>query len=329
MNPLKSLLGLDLPPEGGRIVLRKREYVMRGSVLRRVATLDDVRQNMAEFYEAHWKMPGAYDSPASHKFQCDLFAEMFGDYDRMIKLRPGTRVLDVGCGSGASARAFFKESLSDICYVGVDMSDAIETLRDDFSARQLNVGLLQEEINDLPFDDGTFDIVFAAGVLHYTLDMHEAICNLSRVLKRDGLLIAWIYKEQKPIRKLTDDYLRSKISAMTPREAFDEVKPLTELGIALGKLNVAIDVPDIPLLGVTAGRYDLQRFFYYHIMKLFYQPDLPFQRHIVNNWNAYSPKHVQFLPEQAIRRYFDDFEPLHWNARGNGVAIIAAKGREG
>jgi hypothetical protein len=31
----------------------------------------------------------------------------------------------------------------------------------------------------------------------------------------------------------------------------------------------------------------LQRFFYYHIIELFYNFDLPFLRHVVNDWNAY------------------------------------------
>jgi hypothetical protein len=91
---------------------------------------------------------------------------------------------------------------------------------------------------------------------------------------------------------------------MSPEEGFEAVKPLTQLGIALGKIKEEIDIPeDIPWLGIKKGRYNLQRFFYYHIMKLFYNPSLPFQRHVVNNWNAYYPKHVLFLPAEQIRSF--------------------------
>ena len=62
-------------------------------------------------------------------------------------------------------------------------------------------------------------------------------------------------------------------------------------------------------------------------MKLFYNPELPFQRHVVNNWNAYYPKHVLFLPAAEIRSCFDaiGFKFEIWNEEGNGVSLIAVK----
>jgi len=63
--------------------------------------------------------------------------------------------------------------------------------------------------------------------------------------------------------------------------------PLTELGEALGKLKVEIDVPrDIPCLGIKKGRMELQRFFYWNICKLFYRPDfaLDEMHHINFDW---------------------------------------------
>jgi len=56
-------------------------------------------------------------------------------------------------------------------------------------------------------------------------------------------------------------------------------------------------------------------------------PGLPFTRHVVNNWNAYYPKHVLFLPAEEIKSFFTKagmrIEECH--EQGNGVSIIAVK----
>jgi len=329
-NPLEELLHVKLPPEGGEIVLRDVPHVMKGGILRQTKLVKAVQQDMANFYDVHWKLPGAYDNEASDAFQTDLFQVMFPGFEEIVKrhVGEGTKVVDVGCGSGVAGRSFFEGAFDRLDYIGVDMSAAIEQAQADFKRLGLNVGLLQAEANSLPFADGTFDFVFCPGVLHYTIDMQEAIASLARTLKRGGRFVTWIYKRQKPIRHLTDDYVRSVISKMSPEDGFEAVKPLTKLGIALGKIKEEIDVPeDIPFLEIKKGRYNLQRFFYYHFMKLFYHPDLPFQRHVVNNWNAYYPKHVLFLPPEQIRSFFErlGFQFELWNEQGNGVAIIALK----
>jgi arsenite methyltransferase len=330
VNPVEKLVGTPLPTEGGEVMLRNVRYVMAGEILRQAQLVKPVQQDMADFYDAHWKLPGAYDNEASDTFQLDLFRVMFPGFDSIVEreVRQGANVLDVGCGSGVAGRAFFGTVFDRINYVGVDMSSAIEQARDDYKRLDLNVGLLQAELNTLPFQPETFDFVFCPGVLHYTIDMQEGIANLAKLLKHGGRFVSWIYKRQKPIRHLTDAYIRSIISNMTPQEGFEAVKPLTKLGIALGQIKEELEVPeDIPFLEIKKGKYNLQRFFYYHIMKLFYNPDLAFQRHVVNNWNAYYPKHVLFLPAAEIRLFFEQlgFRMEIWNEEGNGVSVIAIK----
>ncbi len=330
INPLEQVLGLKLPAEGGQIALRDKPYVVSGGILRQKQLMADIQEDIANFYDIHWKEPGAYDNTASDAFQVQLFRGMFPGFEEKIgqQAKTGMVVLDVGCGSGVAGRAYFHDVFDRIKYIGVDMSSAIEQAKADFAKLNIPVGLLQAELNTLPFPDESVDFVFCPGVLHYTLDMKEAIASLARVLKKGGHFITWVYKRQKPIRHLTDDYIRSAISKLPPREAIAAVEPLTELGIALGKVKEEVEVPhDIPFLEIKKGKYKVQTFFYYHIMKLFYNPDLPFKRHVINNLNAYAPKHVLFLPEAEIRSFFTDlgFKIESWSAEGNGIGIVAAK----
>ena len=329
LSVVESILDQNLPGEGGTIKLNDTAFVVRDGVLRQASLLDK-EDPLAKFYGLHWRMPGAYDDAPSYKFQQELFAAMFPDFAKRVQkeVKANDVIFDVGCGSGIAGRAYFGDALRKTRYVAIDMSLAIEQAKQEFVAENMVVGLVQAKIENLPFPAASADFVFCPGVLHYTPDMQAALKDLARVLKKGGRIISWVYKRQKPIRHLTDDYIRSVISKMAPSEAFEAVKPLTKLGIALGELKQIIVVPeDIPFLEIKAGTYDLQRFFYYHIMKLFYNAELPFTRHVVNNWNAYFPANVLFHTIDEIRRMVAaagmEFE--HFNDQGNGVALIARK----
>ena len=44
---------------------------------------------------------------------------------------------------------------------------------------------------------------------------------------------------------------------------------MTILGKTLSDLNIEIDVPEIPLLSIKGGKYDIQRFIYWNFYKMF------------------------------------------------------------
>jgi arsenite methyltransferase len=330
MKGLEEVLSDDRTTIADGFNLRGIDYRYRDGLLRQDKAVEGVQAKMADFYTEHWALPGAYDAEVSDEFQSELFGSFFGDYDRQVEgwLPNGGRVLDAGCGSGVAGRVFFRKVMPKIGYVGVDMSESVDQAAKEFVARGLSGSFAQCELNAIPFKRESFDVVFSVGVLHYTLDMRQAIQSLAGFVKPGGRFVAWVYKKQKPIRDLTDNYIRKELGKMRPDDAFKAMEPLTRLGIALGEVKSEITVPeDIPLLGIEAGTYDVQRFFYYYIMKLFYNPALPFTRHVVNNWNAYYPAHVLFLDPEQIFAYFEeagltiDYRSLS----GNGLSIIARK----
>jgi arsenite methyltransferase len=103
---------------------------------------------------------------------------------------------------------------------------------------------------------------------------------------------------------------------------------LTELGMALGRTKETLDCPKgVRLLDMPPGRRSVQEFFYYFVMKLFYNPALTLERHYVNNLNAFGHEHVLHLPESEILAILVElgYDLELWNPRGNGVAIIAVR----
>jgi len=94
-----------------------------------------------------------------------------GDYDRFsryleggarefyerLTIAPGSRLLDVGCGSGQLALMAAKDGLE---VTGVDIADNwVERARTRAEAEGLRASFEQADAEALPFEDGAFDVV--------------------------------------------------------------------------------------------------------------------------------------------------------------------------
>jgi ubiquinone/menaquinone biosynthesis C-methylase UbiE len=101
----------------------------------------------------------------------------------------GTRVLDLGCGPGHAAAALAERHGAVV--TGLDASSEMLA-----AAREVapTVTLVQGAAEDMPFEDGSFDIVLSNFVVHL-LDRPAAFAEVHRVLRKGG--IYWI-KTQDP-----------------------------------------------------------------------------------------------------------------------------------
>jgi SAM-dependent methyltransferase len=104
----------------------------------------------------------------------------------------GRQVLEVGCGIGTDLVRFAK---GGAIVTGVDLSKtAIDLARKNFewngvTARELRVANAEA----LPYDDGSFDVVYGHGVLQYTADAQRLVRECHRVLRPGGEAIFMVY----------------------------------------------------------------------------------------------------------------------------------------
>lgn len=106
-----------------------------------------------------------------------------------LKLNTGDRVLDVGSGPGNQA---FEISLSvgDSGYIdGIDSAEGAITIARQRCSKLKNVNFQVGEATDLPFDDGTFNVVMSSQVFEYLDDVAGAIDEIYRVLKPNGRVL--------------------------------------------------------------------------------------------------------------------------------------------
>jgi SAM-dependent methyltransferase len=95
------------------------------------------------------------------------------------------RVLDIGCGTGASKRIYAARASR---YVGVDLS--LRALRVARARHRDNAWLLADGAR-LPFRDGSFDVAALSSVLHHVPDMTAMLIAARQAVRPGGIVFAF------------------------------------------------------------------------------------------------------------------------------------------
>jgi len=130
------------------------------------------------------------------------FASLTDWFDRSGVWRPGTRVLDVACGSGYPALVGATRVGSTGRVVATDVSPAmLAVARRRAAARALaNVEFVERDADDLQFDGESFDAVTNTYGLMFCDDIARALLEARRVLKPGGRLAVatWDDRSKSP-----------------------------------------------------------------------------------------------------------------------------------
>ena len=114
---------------------------------------------------------------------------MRNDVVELANIRQGSRVLDVGCGTGYTTEAVLKRlGIGEVD--GIDMT--FQQLRK--AARRLNperamVNLSRGDAENLPFKNEAFDAIVSFGALEYFPHPKSALQEMARVVKPGGRVV--------------------------------------------------------------------------------------------------------------------------------------------
>jgi SAM-dependent methyltransferase len=100
----------------------------------------------------------------------------------------GKSVLDVGCGDGTLASALRRSGASFVAGCDPD-ARMIAKATADATAAGDRMAFMRGRAENLPFHDGSFDIVTAVTVLSFVEDRARAVREMARVLKPEGRVV--------------------------------------------------------------------------------------------------------------------------------------------
>jgi ubiquinone/menaquinone biosynthesis C-methylase UbiE len=150
------------------------------------APLSQNKDREIAFFDSHGAS-NAYDvfTPETNERLIDIFV-------RLTCLKPGSRIADLGCGSGVFSHALRQRGYD--C-TGVDLSPTLIRI-----ARQKYPGIefIEGDVENLPFADASFDGVLLAGILHHFSDRSLFVAEVKRTLKPGGKFVAFDPNRMNP-----------------------------------------------------------------------------------------------------------------------------------
>jgi arsenite methyltransferase len=327
----------DVEEDGAEIVAGTlagdgRSFPIIGAIPRFVLTEDAGQRQTESSFGYKWTKRDSFGSPGMqaelhswliHRYGFESAADMRDYFGRR------RRTLDAGCGAGFATSAWIEEGWSDegAEWVGADISAAIDVARERLAGFG-GTHFVQADVLQPPFRPESFDAIISEGVLHHTPSTERALKALVPLLAPGGELMFYVYRRKAPIREFTDDYVRGLISDLSAEEAWEALRPLTRLGQALAELETEVEVPeDVPLLGIKAGRYDVQRLIYWHVAKLFWNAGMTFEENNHLNFDWYAPRYAHRHTEEEVRGWCADegLEITHFDVDDAGFTVRATK----
>jgi SAM-dependent methyltransferase len=125
-----------------------------------------------------------------------------------LSMQPGAKLLDIGCGSG-----YFSKMAKD-AGASVTSIDATPELLAKAQKRVAGIDFNVGEMEELPFEDNSFDVVCGFNSFQYATDTKNALNEAKRVLKPGGKLVAMIWGTPQDCEAVT--YLKAMGSLMPP-----------------------------------------------------------------------------------------------------------------
>jgi SAM-dependent methyltransferase len=179
---------------------------------------------------------------------------------RHLHVPDGAHILDAGCGSGSMAR-LFASRFPDAQVAGLDVNpDHVDFARR-LAARDrlVNLAFRQGDIRNIPFPDGSFDLVWSRFGFGFVEHLEEAVREFRRVTRSGGQAFALADDMAVMGNWPEDPVLQPQIEALFPR-LWDPLasRKLAHLFIRAGFADVSVRIEAAPLYTIL-GRIDPDR----------------------------------------------------------------------
>lgn len=126
--------------------------------------------------------------------------KLIDSFVRLSGLAPGSRIADLGCGSGVFTELLYERGYQA---VGLDISPKLLELA---RYKYTKIEFLQGDVEELPFESGSLDGILLSGIVHHLPDPRRCAGEVFRVVKPRGCFVAfdpnrrnpfvWLYRDR-------------------------------------------------------------------------------------------------------------------------------------
>ena len=113
------------------------------------------------------------------------------------KLKPGERVIDVGCGSGATSIAFAREVAPSGLVLGVDVSGPMLERARQAAPKDLPIDFVLADATVYPFEPASFDVLASRFGVMFFADPALSFANMRKALRPEGRLAFACWREPR------------------------------------------------------------------------------------------------------------------------------------
>lgn len=286
------------------------------------------QSQVKDSFSAKWARVSDFGySPSASAVMRDWMFERYGwDLESFKKfISQKKSILDAGMGNGWFAALCAENTTGEV--YGVDFSDSVEAAALKL-AKYPNAHAIRADVMDLPFRKEQFDFIISHGVLHHTENTEQAFKNLVNYLAPGGEIAIYVYRKKGPVREFCDDYIRGYTTGMSAEECYKFCESITRLGKSLTEQSIKVNIPEnIRILDFPAGEHDLQRFFYWNILKCYWRPEWDFETNVSVNFDWYHPYYAHRHTPEEVTGWFKEggLEIFHTGINESGIAMRGKK----
>jgi SAM-dependent methyltransferase len=172
---------------------------------------------------AYWNGPAGRRWTDRQSVQDILLAPVSQILLDRAQARAGERVLDVGCGCGATAIAFAERVAPSGFTLGIDISEPMLTRARERAPRNLPVDFVLADATVHPFDPEDFDLLASRFGVMFFAEPALSFANLRRAMRRSGRVtfVCWRDPSENPWMTMSVQAIYRHVPKLPPTEPDD------------------------------------------------------------------------------------------------------------